>query len=183
MNLLGIDPGMKRLGLAVYDAQAKAFRHVRVVQTERSDRKTSRAASDGTTRARELARVLGTTLVEWDVRAICAEELCPVRNASAFGKISISWGVVAALAEVAGLPILEIPPKDLKRRVAGNAGASKEEVQAAMEGRHPELAGMWPRGPRGGGELLEHAADAAGAAWCGSFDDVVIAMLAATRTR
>lgn len=184
MIILGIDPGFANLGWAIllHDRETR-FLAVGTVTTEKTTHKREvRAASDNTRRLRELALALAE-IVEKRLAAfsladvlLAAEEASHPRQAASAIKVGAAWGVVVAFAATADLPIVEVAPKDLKRIVAGNAGATKDGVQAALEALHPELAGLWPIGPRGGKELVEHACDAAAVAHCALASDLARAM-------
>lgn len=157
MIVLGLDPGFAALGLAAVDLTPGAERVERawVVRTEKAARKVEvRASDDNVRRARQLAAELERAVVEWGPVALAAEAQSWPRNAGASAKVGIAWGVVAALAERHGLPLVQASPQDVKRAVAGAKTASKGEVAAAVEARFPEVE--WPRQA----SLVEHAADA-----------------------
>ena len=75
------------------------------------------------------------------------------RNASTAGKMSICWGVLAAIAEARGLPIVQASPQALKRAVTGSSSASKDEVEFALLKRFGNETEELFSGPDG---LREH---------------------------
>jgi Holliday junction resolvasome RuvABC endonuclease subunit len=180
-HLLGVDPGLCHLGLAVLRVGPGgcSFVATAVCETDKDERKTTRAAHGNTVRSRELRQWYVRQIEQWKPLAVCAEELCQVRNSSAWGKICLSWGVVIGCT--GDLPIVEVSPKDRIKRITGLRSATKMQVRDAMARRHPELASMWPTGPRGGEALIEHAADAASAVLACLDEDAVRAVIAARR--
>jgi Holliday junction resolvasome RuvABC endonuclease subunit len=90
------------------------------------------------------------------------------RNAGAAVRVALAWGVLTALCAARGVPLLQVSPQELKRRVTGSAGASKERGELALERR---FGGPLPlTGPAG---QHEHQADALGAAVACLDHDVV----------
>jgi len=184
MIILGIDPGFAHLGWAIllHDSETR-FVAVGTVVTEKTTHKREvRAASDNTRRLRELscalAEIVETKLAAFSLADVllAAEEASHPRHASSAIKVGAAWGVVVGFAATADLPIVEVAPKDLKRIVTGRAAATKGGVQAALESRYPDLAALWPLGPRGGTDLVEHACDAAAVAHCALASDLTRAM-------
>ena len=141
MLLMGIDPGFASMGFAlveldggIYGSTPISVVSMGVIRTEKSDKKQNVLASnDNFRRARELSREL-RKIPRPDV--ICAESMSYPRNSSAAAKVSMAWGIIADYCEASGTPMLMATPKELKRAVCGNAGASKEEVQAALKTRY-----------------------------------------------
>lgn len=97
---------------------------------------------------------------------------CRSSVVSALGR---ARGLVDALAEVHGLPVLEETPQRLKLAAGGRADLSKDDVRIALELRHPELSALWPEH----WTLVEHAADACAAVEACRSADVVLATLRA----
>jgi Holliday junction resolvasome RuvABC endonuclease subunit len=93
------------------------------------------------------------------VVAIAAEAMSFPRNASNAAKMALSWGVIAAISEALQLPIVQSSPKEVKRAVASDPGASKEEVMAALIGKYPgQFDRFMATSPKAD---LEHGFDAA----------------------
>ncbi len=185
MTLLGIDPGLAALGLAVVELEPHGgtrVRRVGVVRTAPSPkRRRLRAADDLGDRLRILAVALHAHFLELtDLVAVCVEsKAIPFRGGrmmvkpsavSALGRVR---GLVDAYAVERGLPIIEEAPQTLKLLTAGRKDASKAEVQAALERRFLEVRGMWPTQRT----LVEHASDALAAVVAGLESDVVRAAI------
>jgi Holliday junction resolvasome RuvABC endonuclease subunit len=77
--------------------------------------------------------------------------------------------LVDAFAAERALPIIEETPQVLKLLTTGKRDASKAEVQAALEGRFPEVRTMWPVQRT----LVEHCADALATVVAGLESDLV----------
>jgi crossover junction endodeoxyribonuclease RuvC len=154
--LIGIDPGFSSLGLAEVTLlpNEEIVRRVAVVRTAKSEKKRGvRVSDDNIRRISELAEAV----VPWlssGVIAICAESQSWPRNSSSSGKVGMAWGVVGALAQQRGIPILQATPMEIKRAMTGSGTATKRAVQAALEARYGEID--WPKQRT----LQEHASDA-----------------------
>jgi Holliday junction resolvasome RuvABC endonuclease subunit len=165
LRIVGIDPGLASLGLAVLEWDGAQWRlsqdGLRVVGTRKSPRKQRiRATDDNVRRAREIGVLLEQHCGVPGVAAVCAEALSFPRSASVAAKVALVWGVLAEMTRARGLALLQSTPQEVKRAGCGCVSASKEDVQAAMCARFPEA------GPplRALGARAEHAADALAAA-------------------
>src|SRR5690606_6833193 len=162
--VLGIDPGFASVGLcaALIGPDRILVVSVAVVRTEPSGKKRHiRAADDNLERARAIAKEIARWVDDWNPVAICAESMSFPRSASSAAKIAMCWGTIASIAEAHRLPVLQATPQEIKLAVAGCKTASKEEVQAAVEGHLSPFAAKCieeiPRSQR------EHVYDASAA--------------------
>lgn len=158
--VLGLDPGFASFGYAVLAlptgglAEDPAVVALGTLRTKGTDKKQRvLAADDNIRRARELAvpirtlihighvgasrdggpkPVMGGLFDERGIALVCAEKMSFPRSSSAAAKMAMSWGMIVANLERRGVPLLQASPQDVKRRVTGNASASKEEVERAM---------------------------------------------------
>jgi Holliday junction resolvasome RuvABC endonuclease subunit len=159
--LIGIDTGFSALGLAEVTLlpAEEIVRRVAVVRTKPSNKKRGvRVSDDNVRRICEL----GAAIAPWlsrGVIAVCVEAQSWPQKASPKNSRAMAypWGVVGALAGERGIPILQASTKEIKQIVTGNGGATKKQVQAALEARYGEID--WPTQTT----LHEHAADALGA--------------------
>ncbi|MDY0001408.1 MAG: crossover junction endodeoxyribonuclease RuvC [Polyangia bacterium] len=161
MIILGIDPGFAALGLARLEVNSLVERAeaLAVVRTAKSARKAEvLATSDNARRLAELVDAIAP-LME-GVVCIAMEAQSWPRHAGSAVKVALAHGAVIAMARERGIPLVQVSPQDLKRRVTGSRTASKAEVQAALERRFGPLA--WPSPA----SIVGHAADALGAALC-----------------
>lgn len=164
--LLGIDPGFAALGwtlveLQLDDEAPPLLVAAGVLRTKKSAKKRGTLASDDNLRrARELYAGLSALERTWRPAVVCAESMSFPRNAGAAAKLSIAWGVLAALTEARGLPLVQCSPQQLKKAVSGRADASKEDVLSALARLYPTLLLKLADTPR---SLWEHPVDALGA--------------------
>lgn len=155
MIVLGCDPGLANFGIAVVELEPLRVITLEVLRTKKSTAK-ALVADDNVRRSREIAASL-LELCKHRPVAICAEAMSHPRNASAAGKLSMSWGVLSAISALLDIPIVQASPQRIKKATCGRADASKAEVQRALVDRFGAL--VWPTP----GGVIEHAADALGA--------------------
>ena len=131
--VLGIDPGFAAMGWAVVDPATMHCKAVGLIRTAKDKRKVL-ATADNVKRGRELLVGLAAVLDRWNVAAIASESMSWPRNAGVTGKMGIAWGVIIAVAEIHGLPLVTVSPQDLKRAATGRKNASKTDVFCAATG-------------------------------------------------
>jgi len=173
MRVLGIDGGFASMGIAVLELtpDQELLRDVYVVRTQKSDRKLQVLAGDDTARrGRELAHHVGLAITSQSPGAIVIESPSWPRNAGVAAKLGVAFGVVYALAEKHGLPLLQVSPQQVKKSLCGRKDAAKEDIIAAVEARFPSVT--WPS-QKG---LWEHAADSIAVVLAGLDSDVIRAV-------
>lgn len=166
IRVLGIDPGFANVGYTLMDLtnDKEVIVGSGVIRTVKSYKKGRvRAADDNVRRTREISHsllgLLATGTPE-KVRVICAEAMSFPRNASNAAKMAMTWGVIVSFAELWQIPILQASPREIKMISCGTGAASKEQVEAAMLLRYPEMTDITANL---GATLREHAFDSAGA--------------------
>lgn len=170
INVLGIDPGFASVGYAVVCLHPvrETVMKIGVIHTEKSGVKQNvLAADDNLRRAREVFTALNLQTA-W-VTALCAESMSFPRNSQAAAKVAMTWGVIAALAEWKGFPIVQASPQAIKKVLCGAKNASKEDVQQALQMRYGKVPGMEELSK---GDM-EHAFDALAAVVCCLDSEVV----------
>jgi Holliday junction resolvasome RuvABC endonuclease subunit len=73
---------------------------------------------------------------KYRVGVLTAETMSYPRNAATAAKMSMGWGVIAAVAEEFKLPVTQASPVKIKQAVTGSPTASKEEVMNALRRRY-----------------------------------------------
>lgn len=139
ITVLGIDGGLANMGWAVVrlDPVGETVLAMGVIRTEKSDRKRKVLASDDTDRrAAEIANQLVQLRNEYLFRAVCSESMSFPRSSSVAAKLGVARGVVAAFAAAYRLPMVAESPQGIKKAVAGQKNASKEQVGGALWGRY-----------------------------------------------
>jgi Holliday junction resolvasome RuvABC endonuclease subunit len=162
--VLGIDPGFAATGYALVELHPTGGMDVvglGVIRTKKSSAKRGvYAADDNLRRARELAVSLSALIHTHNVVAICAESMSFPRNASSAGKLSMAWGILAALT-AADLPLVQASPQRIKEAVCGRKDASKGELEFELLRRYGnDIEALLSAVPA---SLHEHAYDALGA--------------------
>lgn len=135
INVLGIDPGFAKLGVArivVDPDHGDCLIELQVFKTQPSPKKQKILAMDDNLR-RICELVDGVkSYIEW-ADVVCTESFSPPRHASAAAKIAFAWGAVAALCRSLDKPILQCSPQHLKKAMTGSRSASKADIKAAVD--------------------------------------------------
>ena len=149
-RLLGLDPGLRRTGWGLIDADGNRLRFVAagVVATEPGPGLAERLAV--------LYRGLRGVIAEHRPAAAAVEETVVNANAASSLKLGQARGVALLAAAHAGLPVSEYAAKTVKRAVAGTGGAQKRQVAMMVRTLLPGC----------GGEVAADAADALAVAVC-----------------
>jgi crossover junction endodeoxyribonuclease RuvC len=126
IRILGLDPGLGRMGWGVIDVTGSRLAHVAhgMIATK---------AADGLgLRLLALHRAISAVIVEWRPAAISVEQAFVHKDASAALKIGHARAVALLAAAQAGLEIAEYAPNHIKKSVVGVGHAGKEQVQAMV---------------------------------------------------
>lgn len=125
-RVLGVDPGVARLGLAVLGVQE---RRPHLVWAE-----TVRTPSDLDESRRLLALVLAVRSAIQAHRPDCValERVAFNRNQVSALTVARATGAVMAVAAEAGLPVEEYSPTEVKSTVTGDGRADKRQVREAL---------------------------------------------------
>lgn len=144
--VLGLDPGFARIGYSVVRFSAGVETPVmmgRFATKKTAKKQNVLAADDNFHRARDIYRFLHAAVrgerefAEFGaVRAICAESMSFPRNSSAAAKMAMCWGIIAALSQEFDIPVLQVTPQALKKKVCDDASASKEDIQQVLQKRY-----------------------------------------------
>ena len=124
MRILGIDPGTRLCGYGVVDVvpgQKPRYVECGVLQLKET--------SPLPFRLRQLHDDLGEVITELHPDEMALEAIFHGKNAQSALRLGYARGVVMLLAEQRGLVLSEYPPATVKRAIAGNGRAAKEEVQ------------------------------------------------------
>ena len=135
-RILSIDPGFAKLGWCTVNYSGNGFRFLDggVVTTKIDSRKKRVLdADDNIRRTRELVRGLLYSKAEPNAADyICVEGQSWPRSASASIKVAFCWGIIATIAELYELPIIQISGKSMKKTLTGRVTASKDQVMEAV---------------------------------------------------
>ena len=121
--VLGIDPGGAVSGFGVLRKLGTSCRMVACGA--------SRAAR-GESLTDKLARIfrfVQDVIEQYQPVEMAVEDIFYGRNAQSMKSIGQVRGVIILAGALAGLPVFEYAPREVKKAVAGNGNASKEQVQ------------------------------------------------------
>ena len=122
MRLIGLDPGLRRTGWGIVDAEGNRLHHV--------DCGVIAVATGGALAERlaQLFRGLVAVLDRYAPQAAAVEETFVNRNASSTLKLGLARGVVLLAPAERGLPVYEYPANLIKKSVVGFGHAEKRQV-------------------------------------------------------
>jgi len=141
MIAVGLDPGFSNLGFAVVEltADEESLLELGVITTKKSAKKKRLfEADDSVRRMREINSVLARLF--WEPRAtiICSErQSWGFPNTNTHRTLGFAWGSIVAMS--GDIPLIQVPPDDLKAAVTGDNSASKDTVADALGERFVNL--------------------------------------------
>ena len=127
MRILGIDPGLARVGYGVIDVDPDSGRGVegqRMVDC--GIIRTDPGRSEGE-RMVEIARDLRQLIRIWTPDLAAVEKFFFYRSSNTIAVVQARGVVIMTLTRF-GLPIVEFPPMQIKQALTGNGHADKDEV-------------------------------------------------------
>jgi len=130
MRVLGIDPGVARLGLAVLD------RHDRRVTLVWAGTVFTEPATDEATRLRTLAAGVREAIATHRPTSVAVERVAWSRNQVSALQVARATGAAMVVAAEAGLPLEEYAPNEVKQAVTGMGNADKRQVHLALTRIH-----------------------------------------------
>ena len=122
MRVVGLDPGLRRTGWGVIEAQGNRLRHVAngVVSTD-----PARGLAE---RLRELHEGLAAIIARYRPDQAAVEETLVNRNPGSTLKLGMARGVVLLTPALEGIPVAEYLPLVVKKSLVGAGAATKEQV-------------------------------------------------------
>ena len=125
LRVLGIDPGTQLVGWAVAESGAGG----KLTRIDSGVWRLGRAPKPMGERLKILFEELQQQLQSAKPTVVALESAFVGKNVHSALKLGEARGVVLVAAELAGVPVIEIPPATIKARVAGAGAASKENVE------------------------------------------------------
>jgi crossover junction endodeoxyribonuclease RuvC len=128
MRILGIDPGIARVGFGVVDvAQNGALRFVEcgMIATQ--------STTEVQNRLLEISNDLSVIIKKTQPNLVALEKLFFQNNAKTAFRVGESRGVLLLVAAQHKIPIAEFTPLQVKQGIAGNGFAKKPQVQKALQ--------------------------------------------------
>ena len=125
MRILGIDPGLARVGYGVIDTTGGGQKMLDcgIIRTEAG-------RSEGE-RMVEIAGDLRQLIRQWQPELAAVEKFFFYRSSNTISVVQARGVVIMTLARF-GIPIVEFPPMQIKLAVAGFGHAQKDEVLEAV---------------------------------------------------
>ena len=138
MRVLGIDPGLRRLGWGIIDAEGSRLRHVAngVCESEGGD--------DLATRLLALHRQLTEVLNRFAPQIAAVEQTFVNKDAVGTLKLGQARGVALLVPAQFGLPVGEYAPNKVKKTVVGVGHADKRQIDHMVK---MQLPGVQIAGP------------------------------------
>ncbi len=129
MFVLGIDPGLSRLGYGCV-ATAKR-RQPRAVAAGVITTPTDAAVPE---RLAEIQREIRGLITEFRPQVVAIERVLFQVNVSTAMGVGQASGVVMAEASAAGCTVIEYSPNEIKQAVAGYGAATKDQMEQMVQG-------------------------------------------------
>jgi crossover junction endodeoxyribonuclease RuvC len=126
LRILGLDPGLARMGWGVIEVSGTRLSHV-AHGVLRSD-----ARSELAIRLLALHAAISDVIAELQPAALAIEQVFVAKDASAALKLGHARAVVLLAAAREGLAIAEYAPNHIKKSVVGIGHADKAQVQAMV---------------------------------------------------
>lgn len=125
MRILGIDPGLARVGYGVIEIEGKQQRMLDcgILRTEPG-------RSEGE-RMVEIASDLRVLIRTWRPELAVVEKFFFYRSSTTISVVQARGVLVMTLARF-GIPVREFPPMQIKQALTGNGHAQKDEVLDAV---------------------------------------------------
>ena len=138
MIILGIDPGLARVGYGVIEVEDRAPWRAGEPLAETGVQRlldcgmirTDPGRSEGD-RMVEIAADLRTLIRRWRPELAAVEKFFFYRSSTTIAVVQARGVVIMTLARF-GIPVVEFPPMQIKLAVAGHGHAEKDEVLAAV---------------------------------------------------
>lgn len=128
MRILGIDPGLARVGYGVIDVEegssgAQTMLDCGIIRTDPG-------RSDGD-RMVEIAKDLRVLIRTWKPQLAAVEKFFFYRSSTTISVVQARGVLMMTLARF-GIPVVEFPPMQIKLALAGHGHADKDDVLDAV---------------------------------------------------
>ena len=119
LRILGIDPGFDRMGCAIVEGETLVYSTC--ILSKKTDAHAARLAHVGTALQKILAR--------YKPRLVALESLFFSKNQKTAMGVARSAGVAFYVAGIAGIPVVEYTPQEVKLALTGYGRAEKSGVE------------------------------------------------------
>ena len=127
LRIMGIDPGIAIVGVGVVDKTGNAYKDIYHASI------TTPAHTPIERRLMDIYTQMNKLLDEYRPDAISIEELFFNNNAKTVIAVGQARGVILLAASLAGVPIFEYTPLQVKQALTGYGRAEKKQIQQMMK--------------------------------------------------
>ncbi len=124
MIVIGIDPGIARVGYGVVESRGKTL-----VPITYGCITTNRENSTGSSRLQEIFHAINELIEAHSPASLAIERLFFTKNISSAMAVSEVRGVILLAAAEHELPVSEYTPNEVKQAVTGSGKADKKQMQ------------------------------------------------------
>ena len=125
MIILGIDPGLARVGFGLIETSSEQIKML-----DCGIIKTSKSESEGE-RMVEIAKDLSVLIEKWKPNLAAVEKFFFYKSSTTISVVQARGVLIMTLARLK-IPTVEFPPMQIKLAVAGSGHAKKDEVLEAV---------------------------------------------------
>ena len=125
MIILGIDPGLARVGFGLIETSSKQIKMLDcgIIKTNKSESEGERMV--------EIAKDLSELIQKWNPNLAAVEKFFFYKSSTTISVVQARGVLIMTLARFK-IPIVEFPPMQIKLAVAGSGHAKKDEVLEAV---------------------------------------------------
>jgi len=127
MIILGIDPGLARVGYGLINKQGK---NIKIIDSGLITTPASLSISE---RLILINRGLKKILKKHKPDFVAIEKLFFFKNAKTALSVGQAWGVISFTVKTAGCSIIELTPLQIKQSVTGYGQATKSQVEKMLK--------------------------------------------------
>jgi len=123
--ILGIDPGLARVGFGVIDTSNNQVKMIDcgIIETSKDKKESERMV--------EIASDLQTIILKWKPDLAAIEKFFFYKSSTTISVVQARGVLIMTLAKFK-VPIIEFPPMQIKLAIAGSGKANKNEVLEAV---------------------------------------------------
>ena len=125
MRIIGIDPGLARVGYGIIDEieGKKTMLDCGIIETKSKQKEENRLV--------EISNDLSTIITKWNPNSAAVEKFFFYRSSRTIGVVQ-ARGVIMMTLGKHNLPIQEFPPMQIKLAVTGYGHSDKDEVLSSV---------------------------------------------------
>lgn len=138
MRILGIDPGLQKMGWGIIHTQGHALKFISC-GTIKTDSTRSTAE-----RLAEISWGLEKIITEWEPEEVAIEETFVNKNPASALKLGVARGAAMVTPARMGLSVSEYAPNLVKKSVVGTGHAAKDQIGAMIAVLLPAAGKMGP---------------------------------------